>query len=719
MWRQAGSEWQPYYAAGVNLATGVPGQYVPHNDGSVYMSWLQQAQSMNANVVHVYSLLPPAFYRALAHHARGGGKLLLYQHIWVSDPPELDLYNAAFVESMKQKIRDTVDSIHGRGMVPRRRRQAGGVYETDISAHVGALLIGGDLSPDIVLQTNVINAGKANYQGKYISLPSGSPTEIWVAEMLDYMVQYETDTYNEQRPVALSSWAPLDPITHPSENPGTKNDIVSIDEGKLKPSGDFRAGMFSAYSVYPYYPDFLLNQTKYLTAKDSQGPNPFFGYISELRQRTPYPLVIVEYGIPNSIGISRFHPLGWHQGGHSEQQQADILARLAKSIREAGCAGGLVFEMFDEWSKQNWLTRDYQVPSERSTLWLNEMNPEERYGLIGFRTSRWRLFAGSEAEWSNERAVYEGGGSENVRKVQVASDEGFLYVRLQLRCAGCSLDGQPLPPEEASPVAYAVALNTLGGIAGLRNLPFGNAAIETGANFVLYLDQPTNSQLLIASNYYPHEIVPKPDSPEKSEFKLRRPYTPQLENTGAFVQMQVETRAPRYGTNGVFYPGQRYSRSALRYGNGNPDAPDYDSVAEWYMDRKANTILVRVSWGKLLLTDPSGLSAFFGYTDKLEPQTRNSPGIDLAVFTLQKAGAPDSYQDDVVLSAMPQLRNGRVQSPARYTWKLWNTVTPQPYNKKAYYALQKEFAEQTRNVAQPAAGAPRPGTTGNPRRASR
>jgi hypothetical protein len=137
------------------------------------------------------------------------------------------------------------------------------------------------------------------------------------------------------------------------------------------------------------------------------------------------------------------------------------------------------------------------------------------------------------------------------------------------------------------------------------------------------------------------------------------------------------------------------------------------------MDRKANTILVRVSWGKLLLTDPSGLSAFFGYTDKLEPQTRNSPGIDLAVFTLQKAGAPDSYQDDVVLSAMPQLRNGRVQSPARYTWKLWNTVTPQPYNKKAYYALQKEFAEQTRNVAQPAAGAPRPGTTGNPRRASR
>lgn len=723
MWRQAGSDWQPYYAAGVNLSTGVPGQYGSHNDGGVYQSWLQQARTLNANVVHVYTLLPPAFYRAFYHDARTSGKLLLYQHIWVSDPPQLDYYNTEFVEAMKHKIRDTIDSIHGRGMVPRRRRQTGGVYETDISAHVGGLLIGGDLDPDAVLQTNVVNAGKTSYSGKYISLSNGTAAEVWVAEMLDYMVQYETETYNEQRPVALSSWAPLDPLTHPSENPGTKNDIVSLDETKLRASGEFRAGLFSAYSVYPYYPDFLLNQSKYLTARDSQGPNPFFGYISELRARTPYPLVIVEYGIPNSLGISRFHPLGWHQGGHSEQQQADILTRLTRSIREAGCAGGLVFEMFDEWQKSNWLTRDYQIPAERSTLWLNDMNPEQRYGLIGFRPSGWRLFAGYEADWSDKRVLFEGGSgsdpAQNVRKVQIASDEGFLYLRMQLRCADCSLDGQQLPPDQATPLAYAIALNTLPGHAGIRNLPFGNAAVESGANFVLYLDRPANSQLLIASNYYPHEITPKPDSPEKSEFRLRRTFTPALEDSGAFVQMQVETRAPRYGTNGVFYPGQRYSRSVMRFGNGDPNAPEYDSAAEWYIDRKANTILVRVSWGKLLMTDPSAMSAFYGYSDKLEPLSQGSPGIEVAVFTLQKTGVPDSYEDDVVLAAMPQLNQGRVQNPARYSWKLWNTVSPQPYNKKAYYALQKEFADQTRSGSQPAAGAPRTGPAGNARRAGR
>ena len=712
MWKRNGQGWDRFYVRGVDLGVGAPGYYPtsPPRDGNVYSNWLSAAARMNVNVIRTYHLLPPAFYRSFKHHLDAGSHLVLYQQIWIGDPPKDNLYDPEFIARTKAEIRYVVDAIHGRGDVPPSRTRGNGVFANDVAANVGGFLLGRQLQPSVAVQTNILNVGKQDYDGKYITISKANATEVWYAQMLDYLVSYETETYNWQHPVAIVNWPSLDPMSHPSEsssvprgqkmdlsNVSDDNDVVSIDESKFIAKGDFRGGLFASYDVFPYYPEFLLKEPGYLKASDSQGPDPYLGYLRDLKAHIPYPLVISEYGIPSSIGVTHLHPLGWNQGGHSEKDQQQLLLRMTRNIQQAGAAGGIVFSMVDEWYRRSWLTADLQDPQERKPLWLDDMTPEERYGLIGFRTSKWRLFSG--AGWDQASTLYTNPESpsmvdrgRNLRSVQAAVDEGYVYLRLKLECVEC-----PTGMGKKERPSFAVALNTMPMPAGVAQLPFG-ARIQHGANFLLHIT-PEKAQLLTAQNYLPYEIVPSVGTPNRTEFHYRRVYTASLSQTGKFVDSVVETNEPTYSRNGVFYPGERYNQTDLNYGSGNPDSPDYLSTAEWYVDTKDKAILVRIPWGRLFFVDPSSRLVLSGYYSNLKAQTLNTSGIEVSVFALSNG---DDLTKTTVAGSLPAMTTGVVVNPQRITWQSWNSISPEIYYKKAYYAMQKEFAEE--NLASAGAG---------------
>ncbi|MGH9601404.1 MAG: tetratricopeptide repeat protein [Terriglobales bacterium] len=734
MWMKRGSSWDRFYVLGANLGPAAPGYFPgqPPVQGSYYSQWLRYAEQANANVIRAYTLLPPAFYRAYRHHVQEGGKIRLYQQIWVGDPPGKDLYESKFVEETRREIRFVVDAMHGRGDVPPKYARGSGVYENNIAEHVAALMLGRELEASVVLRTDLLNPGKNKFEGKYLTVSGATPTEVWFAEMLDYLVGYETDTYNWQHPVAIVNWPPLDPLRHPTEASIAEevrirvrrgealaapkeleddNDTASIDESKFRATPAYPAGLFASYHVYPYYPDFLILDSQYLNARDSEGPNPMFGYLKKLREKIPHPLVISEYGVPSSIGISHFHPYGWHHGGHSEQQQGELLGRFTRSIRESGCAGGVVFSLIDEWYKHNWLTVDFEQPLERTPLWLNELDPEKRYGLVGFRTSRWKLFGGDAAAWSAERRIYQASGASpegvpTVESVQVSEDEAYLYLRLNLNCLDCRgprrrPDGKP----DFDQAAFAVAINTAPTLAGIQQMPFGNLTLTGGANFLLYLRDPGYARLLVADNYNPYRIMGKGVGAE-TELGYRRGLSVTRDARGSFDEFIVETNRQRYGRDGTVYRGQRYSRSILRYGGANPAAPDFDSLAEWNADVNQRSITVRIPWGKLLVTDPSSYQVFSGIEESLRVKTAPSPGLDLTVFTLRPRGASADLSQMTVAASLPAAVNGKIDHPQRFVLRKWEKVTPEPYLKKAYYAIQKEFLEQSRKPAVAGAAAP-------------
>lgn len=683
MWSLASNGWQKMYITGVNLGPEAPGYYPPSppNDASLYATWLQDAEQMNANVVRVYTLLPPAFYRAYKHHVAGGGKLALYQQITVGDPPNKDLYDRQFVEATKAEIRYVVDAIHGRADVPRRRNRGSGVYDQDITAQVGALLLGRELDPSTVLQTNVVNIGRSSYEGRFVSIGHSSATEAWFTELLDYLVAYEHDTYNWEHPVAIASGPESDPARGP------------VTEERLRAKPGLLAGLFASYTVFPYFPEALTRDPQYLRARDAEGVNPVYGYLQLLRSHIDLPIVVSEFGISTSMGVRFLQVSGWNQGGHTEESQAEGLARLARTIRDTGCAGGIIFELADEWYRQGWMREGFENPVDRAMLWLNDLDPNKRYGLIGYRTRKWRLFAGDAAAWAKEKELYTGvratavdayDRQREIRSVQAGADEGYLYMRINVACLDC-VNGKRDGKTHLDRAAYAVAINTLPGRAGVQALPFGEASLATGANFLLYLGDPAQSRLLVADNYNPYQVASRVDYPNESQLIYRRGLAARLARTGAFLQYPAATGA---------------SPSLLHYGSGDPLSKDYSSTAEWYADIKHDAILLRIPWGKLLVTDPSSLHVFVGYGESEGVRAVVSMGVDVSVFALSTNGSNELGRMAVAASA-PAASGGQLQ-PKTFTWEPWNTVAPQPYFKKSYFAMQREFSGVAPSTSAPA-----------------
>ena len=83
--------WQPLYLQGVNLGVALPGKYPSEfpTDSARYRGWLDTLAAMNDNTLRLYTILPPAFYRALrgwnlTHPDR---PLLLVHGVWTELPP--------------------------------------------------------------------------------------------------------------------------------------------------------------------------------------------------------------------------------------------------------------------------------------------------------------------------------------------------------------------------------------------------------------------------------------------------------------------------------------------------------------------------------------------------------------------------------------------------------------------------------------------------------
>ena len=683
----SGTEWQTLHITGVNFSPGAPGYFpaLPPNDGSLYAQWLKEAAQLNANHLRVYSLLPPSFYRAYQHYTDGGGQMNLIQQIWVGTPPNDDLFNTKFIDDTKKEIRFIVDAIHGRGEIPPLPSGGGGIYDIDISDHVTALLLGGDVDAKVRNRTDVLNLERTRYDGKYIALSEGSATEVWYAQMLDYLVDYETTTYNSQHPVAMVNVISTDPLNNPPEK-------------RMQVKAGFGAGLFAAYSAFPFFPELLLRDPTLLRAADRQGPNPVYGWLRSLRTTISYPLLVSEFGMSTSLGVSQFQQNGWNLGGHSQSEQAALIQRLQSGIQQAGVAGELVFELLDEWHRHNWPSEGFATPSDHRSMWLNTVDPAPHYGLIGFHPSQWKLFGGTAADWKSS-AKLEGSTSSPqdpdlagaaVQSVRVSSDEAYLYLRLEGACLGCIQNGKT--------PAYAVAINTLPQRAGIQQMPFDNILIPHGANFLLYLASPSDGQLLVSDNYNPFEPVANPDLPNQTRVVFRRGFMAKLTPTGKFNQLGWQ---PHKAPSGA--PGGDYSLSALRYGepSANPEADD--SLAEWYYDAKEKAIVVRLAWSKLLVTDPSGLQALLGYTDETGIRTLTCNGIEFTVFTLKQGAAGAGVAGTRVVSSLPPSIGDHINAPPTYLLRRWDSVKLDPYRKKAYFAVQQMFGPAT---AQASAGQP-------------
>ena len=307
---------EPFSIKGIVYVAGYPG-YVPW-DIEVAASLperlrnsidrdIAQISAMGANTIRLWGA-PKYCYQSI----KQAGNLFILQTLWI-DTEVGDLHDPQFKEDTKTYIRSVIDRIYS-------------VY-TNRSPPLLAYLVGNELSEFSILATNSQHPELNGYAGSYISTGQNlNASEVFLAEMADYVKAYEHDTYGVTHLVSYS------------------NDIRTADLIDT-PFLDFMSHNTYSYSVPYYRPG---------TTPGSVSGTVLQGWIEELKSRFPnLPLLITETGLSVSPNAPHLGPPNYGYGGNRESEQSTGLLRNIEDIEtsQSPNAGVIIHELLDAWWK--------------------------------------------------------------------------------------------------------------------------------------------------------------------------------------------------------------------------------------------------------------------------------------------------------------------------------------------------------------------------------
>lgn len=661
------NQWEEITIKGVNIGMGKPGYWpgeaaITEED---YYQWFEQIGEMNANTIRVYTLHPPGFYEALARYNEGQENPLYVMHgAWINEEMLVDSQDAfepVNLADFQDEMTTLVDVIHGNRFVEAEVGHASGLYTADVSEYVIAWLIGIEWDPFMTLNTNKVNQDLGEYEGKYFETKGAQAFEHWLAMNLDYIVDYELENYNWIRPVSFSNWPTTDLLSHPSDL-SEEEDIVTVDPNLVYTKGvaDL-TGQFASYHVYPYYPDFLNYDEAYQKFVDSRGEfNNYAGYLHDLHEAHRLPILIAEFGIPSSRGITHRSRYGWNQGFMSEIEQGETVSLMYQDILAEEMLGGLIFTWQDEWFKRTWNTMDYDNP-DRRPYWSNVQTTEQQFGLLSFDRHKIQI-DGDLSEWVNEPFYVNQDGL--LKSLSVDHDESYLYL---------SLEFEPLEGH------YPMFLFDVVPDQGNHSLANSAMRFDNGVEFIANLD-PEESRLLIDTYYDFYTYL------YGTDLKMLDPLPPKpTNNSGDFMPIEyVLSREYASAALDLTIGWETAETGKLKEGNGNPESVDYDSLADYYWSTDG-VLELRLPWLLLQSEDPSR-HEFTGdiYQDGLEA-SKFVEGIYLSAVYMNQEG-------EIVDSFTP-LQDNTVSEFQLYAWPEWDLPAYGVRLKQSYYIIQELFED--------------------------
>jgi len=649
--------WEDLFLKGVNLGAAIPGKFPAEFSLTFdeYLEWIRLIGEMNANVIRIYTILPPEFYEAIAYYNLHyfDKPLYLMQGVWTEVPVNENYYDPDFVHDFEKEIIDVIDVIHGNAVLKEHSGKASGIYSTDISKYVVSLLLGREWEPGSVFKTNQINAIK-QYNGDFVSMNNGNAMEAWLAKMMDFTVLYETQQYRFQHPVSFVNWLPLDPMYHNTEIIENKrvreydNDLESVDFMMFHATELFLPGIYAAYHVYPYYPDFIYLQESYIhspgqdSAKDS-----YFQYLKDLKQHTlGMPLIIAEYGLPSSRGNSHFSPFGFHQGGHSEATQASLSLTLTKDIVNSLCAGAIYFEWIDEWFKHNWLVMDFEQPAEDRKLWHNMENPEQNFGIYAME-NKIKSIDGNLKDWNAEMS-----NNEQINLLCDA-DASYFYI------------APVIPGFDFSRFNLYLVIDTYDKEKGDHRLPFSNKVFDNGFEFLLEFKSTDSAFILVDEPYSVFTDIYNGHIPVCASKK---------NNDGKFIHQYMLTNRSRVSLTGQRTDSVIVDRSPLIHGNSS--YPEY-SNADWYFNDINKSLEIRLDWHLLNVSDPAKRFVLDDIVGTSDIEYVETDAFKMYVFLTDK--------NNILIRQYPE------ESPYSFIWDEWETPDYTERLKPLYFTLQDYF----------------------------
>lgn len=672
-------EWEDIIIKGVNIGMTRPGKW-PGEAGiykEEYSRWFKAIGEMNANAIRVYTIHPPEFYKELKNYnEKHENKIYLFQGVWVDEEPleeTLDAFKLDNIVPFKDEINRVIDIIHGNITLPERPGHASGKYTADVSPYVIGWILGIEWYPYMVDNVNKSRLDKGEYNGNFVYTEDAKPFENWLADIMDHTLTYEMEKYNWQRPISFTNWVSTDMLNHPYE-PLEEEDIASINPNVIK-LRNIETGHFASYHIYPYYPDFLNFDPKYTKHIDHRGKaNNYAGYLQDLINVHDIPVLVAEFGLPSSRGMTHVNVHGWNQGFISEDEQGHIVSNLFEDIVHEGYLGGIVFSWQDEWFKRTWNTMDLDNP-DRRPYWSNAQTCEQQFGLLSFDRHKVKI-DGNKADWKKNKVkpIYTSDkkNTDTIKNVYMDHDERYLYFGVEYKdLNSTSLD-------------TLIFLDTNPNQGNTTNPYNQNIITESGMEFIVQIKDQGDSRVVVDSYYDFHYY-------QYGKVLNMLPSNPLFENkdSGLYnpikLALNKEITIPKTKQKINFID---YETGLLKLGNGNPESKDYDSLADYYINKKDNFIEIRIPWLLIGFTDPSTKEIMGDmYIDGLESR-KNIDGIKIAVATYDTKTLEN-------FDSFPRVNNDKISNAEMYlyTWDEWNEPILEERLKKSYYILKDKFSK--------------------------
>ncbi len=611
-----GSGYAEYELKGVNLGLGKPGHYATEQAISKeeYLRWFAQIQALGANVVRTYTLAGPDFYEAFYEFNRDNpAPLYLLHGVWVDDYLINSSYSALdeeFYEPFFRDCKTVVDVVHGRHKERGENSVFSRFYRWDISPWVCGYILGVEWEGTLVTYTDKSFPQQEQLDGDYFYTEDASNFEIFLASAGEATAAYETKKYGAQRMIAFSNWPTTDPLLYPQNLTEYFLKSARIDVEHIRCKEAFGPGQFASYHIYPYYPDYY----SFLPAHEE---NTYLQYLRDINEHHAMPVVISEFGVPSSRGMAaREEGLGRNQGNMSETQQGEALVSMYRDIKEAGSAGAIVFTWQDEWFKRTWNTMT-NVDLTATPYWSDCQTNEQCFGLLSFDPGEKQSVCypdGDKSEWREADLVCEQDGV----RLSMRCDEKYVYF-LAEKEGFDFLTGKFYIPIDTTPKSGSLRAGNLG------------VGMDRAADFVVELNGPDNSRLWVQEYYDSIEalfydkitpwdlfsqVFPAPDTETFVKLRLLIQKDLYFVRDSLDDQNILDDASIPYAEYRQRDP-MHYSRmencetGKLTCGNGNPAAPDFNSLADFCCGE--GFVELRLPWQLLNFADPSRMNIHDDY----------------------------------------------------------------------------------------------------------
>lgn len=613
-----GAAYVPLSLRGVEVSSSLPGH--PATDFAAaeadYLRWFDSLRELGANAVYVSRIMDDSFYHALYHYnTTHDAPLYLVQSFGVSGGGWADAYDDSCLGRLLEDGRSLVDIIHGRKNQIASLGRGGGNYRRDISPWTVGLAVGTEWDADLIAYTdhNALRSG-AFFGSFFQTAADASPFEAMLARVMEEIAAYEGKKYGVQRPVGALCTPACDFLTYEESYARQLHKYAAVDLERILPTQKMAAGRFSVYWMEEFCGQF----SEYLDAGQAEELAPYLaglspelvygGYPYLIARRHTMPVMAV-YGFSSARGV-----LTGEQQPLTEREQGERLAEVSRALAGSGWAGDFVTSWQDEWERRSWNTAFALTPA-RNGRWHDLQTVGQNGGLMAFEPGEEPvcLLDGRRGEWTEDDLLLESSGL----RLSARQDAEGLYLLVE----GVGAEDTVYLPLDVSPELGSRTRTRTG----------GDLSFQREADFVLRLDGPYGSSLLVQERYDamrerflfetegvdPFASVPDRDSSRFVPIRMA------LSNSQLVENLTAETMALRRL--------KTWEAGRLVHGNGDSTAADYNSLADFCYGE--DCVEIRLPWLLLNVADPSARQIHRDYYPRCGVELQTVRGIWLGVGT--------------------------------------------------------------------------------------